>query len=91
MPCFPIKWQNIPHTELSLPKGKWSFPEDESFGAMMFQIVHTSREMGLTVTEFLQLPEDEKAIQMVYSNIISKIDQVNIVEQQDNLKKKPKK
>lgn len=73
-----------------MPKGKWSFPEDKSFGAMMFQIVHTARDMGITVTEFLQLPQDEKAIQIVYSNIISKIDQVNAVEQQDNLKKNKK-
>ena len=87
MPYFPIKWNGIPHTDLSLPQGKWKFPEGESFGAMIFQIVHTSREMGITVTEFLQLPDDEKAIQMVYSNLMAKMEQANAQDREDQLKK----
>lgn len=59
---------------------------------MMFQIVNTSREMGITVTEFLQLPEDEKAIQLVFTNLRSKMEQVNIQDRQDQIaRNKPKK
>ena len=88
MPYFPIQWNNIPHTEISLPQGKWKFPDEEHFGAMIFQVVHTARDMGMTVSEFLQLPEDEKAIQMVYSSILRKMEQVNIQEARDQAKRK---
>lgn len=88
MPYFPIQWNDIPHTELSLPQGKWKFPEGESFGAMVFQMVHTAREMGITVSEFLELSDDEKAIQLVYSNILKKMEQVNIQDMKDKAKRK---
>jgi len=73
-----------------LPQGKWKFPENENFGAMIFTIINTSREMGITVTEFLQLPEDEKAIQLTYTNIMSKIEAVNAQERQDQMRRKAK-
>ena len=90
MPPFAIEWNGIPHTDLSLPQGKWRFPERESFGAMIFQIVHTARDMGISVSEFLQLPDDEKALQLVYSNLISKIEQVNNQDRQDEARRKSK-
>jgi hypothetical protein len=87
VPPFAIEWNGIPHNLISLPHGKWRFPERERFGAMIFQIVHTAREMGITVSEFLQLPDDEKALQLVYSNLISKIEQVNIQDRQDEARR----
>ncbi len=90
MPPFALEWNGIPHTDLSLPQGKWKFPEREHFGAMIFQIVNTAREMGITVSEFLQLPDDEKALQLVYSNLISKIEQVNMQDRQDQARKQSK-
>ncbi|PID86967.1 MAG: hypothetical protein CSB13_01745 [Chloroflexi bacterium] len=88
---FGIKWNGIPHTDLSLPQGKWRFDDDNAFGAMIFQMVHTSREMGITVSEFLQLPRDEKAIQIAYSNIISKMEAVNAQEREDDLRRQSQK
>lgn len=87
MPCFPISWNDIPHTDLSLPQGKWKFPEGEDFGAMMFQIVRTARDLGMPVHEFLQLPDDEKAIQIAYSSIVLKIEQVNEQDRADSVTK----
>jgi hypothetical protein len=58
---------------------------------MIFQIVSTSRDMGITVSEFLGLSQDEKAIQIVYSNLMHKIEAVNAKEREDQAKKKSKK
>lgn len=88
MPSFRLEWNGIPHNEISLPKGSWRFSEAEPFGAMIFQIVHTSREMGISVGEFLELPHDEKAIQLVYSNIMSKMEQVSAQDQQDKSRRR---
>lgn len=66
-----------------MPQGSWKFAEGASFGAMIFQMVDTAREMGITLSEFMALPEDEKAIQLVYSQIKSKIEQVSAQEQRE--------
>lgn len=87
MPCFPLEWNGIPHSEISLPKGSWRFPKSEPFGAMIFQIIHTAREMGITVSEFLGLSEDEKAIQIVYTNLMSKMEQVSQQESADKARR----
>jgi len=71
-----------------LPRGKWQFAEEERFGAMIFQIVHTAREMGILVSDFMELPDDEKAIQLAYSGIISKIEHVNAQDREDQIRKK---
>lgn len=55
---------------------------------MIFQMVSTAREMGLTLSEFIALPEDEKAIQIVWSQIKSKMEQSAIQEQKDKAAKK---
>jgi len=73
-----------------LPQGSWKFAEGASFGAMIFQMVNTAREMGITLTDFMQLPEDEKAIQMVYSQIRNKIEQVSAQEQREKSRGKGK-
>lgn len=57
---------------------------------MIFQMVNTAREMGITLTEFMQLPEDEKAIQLVYSQIRNKIEQVSAQEQREKSRGKGK-
>ena len=57
---------------------------------MIFQMVNTAREMGITLTDFMQLPEDEKAIQMVYSQIRNKIEQVSAQEQREKSRGKGK-
>jgi hypothetical protein len=75
---------------LSLPQGSWKFAEDGSFGAMIFQMVNTAREMGITLGEFMSLPEDEKAIQVVFSQIRSKMEQSAIQEQREKAAKKKK-
>lgn len=55
---------------------------------MIFQMVSTARDMGLTLAEFTQLSEEEKAIQMVYSQIRSKIEQVANQEQKEKMAKR---
>lgn len=87
MPSFNLQWNNIPHTDLSVPQGKWRFPEGDDFGALMFQIVATSRQMGISIREFLELPSDEKAMQMAYSQLLAKMDSVNNQEREDALNK----
>lgn len=57
---------------------------------MIFQMVNTAREMGITLGEFMSLPEDEKAIQVVFSQIRSKMEQSAIQEQREKAAKKKK-
>jgi hypothetical protein len=57
---------------------------------MIFQMVNTAREMGITLTEFMNLPDDEKAIQLVYSQIRNKIEQVAAQEQREKSRGKSK-
>lgn len=55
---------------------------------MIFQMVNAAREMGITLTDFMALPDDEKAIQLVYSQIRNKIEQVAAQEQREKGKRK---
>ena len=87
---FKIKWNGIPHTDLVVPHGKWQFDENDSFGALLFQMVHTANQMGIPIHEFLELPSDVKAIHMTYSNIMSKMEQVNAQEREDNIRRNSK-
>lgn len=52
---------------------------------MIFQIVATSRDMGITISEFLQLSDDEKAMQIVFSNLTNKMEQVNEQDKIDQM------
>lgn len=73
-----------------MPQGKWKFEETEHFGAMLFQMVSCSRDMGIPLYEFMELTEDEKAIQIAFSNLSSKMEQVNAQDRADRANKKPK-
>jgi len=87
MPRFALSWSDIPHNEIALPQGKWKFDEGADFGAMLFQMVKTSRDMGVTLAEFMALSKDEKAIQVAMSNLLSKMEQVNAQERADKANK----
>ncbi len=87
MPRFLISWNGIPHTDIALPQGKWKFEDGENFGAMLFQMVKTSRDMGITLAEFMALSDDEKAIQVSMSNLLSKMEQVNAQDRADSQNK----
>lgn len=54
---------------------------------MLFQMVLTARDMGVTLEEFMNLSDDEKAIQIVVSNILSKMERVNAQERADKMRK----
>jgi len=73
-----------------LPSGKWKFEEGAGYGAMMFQIVATAREMGITVAEFQRLTQEEKAMQVVYTSLLAKMEAVNAKDREDRAKRKKK-
>lgn len=58
---------------------------------MLFQMVLTARDMGVTLEEFMSLSDDEKAIQIVISNILSKMEKVNAQDREDKMKRNSKK
>lgn len=57
---------------------------------MLFQMVLTARDMGITLSEFMELSDDEKAIQIVVSNILSKMEKVNAQDREDKMRKTKK-
>lgn len=57
---------------------------------MLFQMVLTARDMGVTLSEFMELSDDEKAIQIVVSNILSKMEKVNAQDREDKMRKTKK-
>lgn len=70
-----------------MPQGSWRFAEDATFGAMIFQMITTARDMGITLSDFMQLSEEEKALQIVFSQIKGKIEQASIQEQREKAAK----
>lgn len=46
--------------------------------------------MGVTLSEFMELSDDEKAIQIVVSNILSKMEKVNAQDREDKMRKTKK-